>query len=61
MCAFVCGLRIHRAAHPCVIIEDKWRNVDLLRSDTGEELLQVVQVANLVLYPRHTEGGKEPG
>lgn len=48
------------AAYPCVIIQDKWRNVDLLRFDAGKKLLQVVQVANLVLYPRHTESGEEP-
>lgn len=48
------------AAYPCVILQDKRRDVDLLGSDAGEELLQVVQVANLVFHPRHTEGGEEP-
>lgn len=48
------------AAYPCVVLQDKRRDVDLLGFDAGEELLQVVQVANLVLHPRHTEGGEEP-
>ena len=47
-------------AYPCVIVQDKWRNVDLFRFDAGEELVQVVQVADFVLQPRHTEGGEEP-
>ncbi len=39
------------AAYPCVILQDKRRDVDLLRFDAGEELLQVVQVADFVLHP----------
>lgn len=48
------------AVYPCVILQDKRRDVDLLRFDAGEELLQVVQVADFVLHPWHTEGGEEP-
>lgn len=48
------------AAYPCVVLQDERRDVDLLRLDAGEELRQVVQVADLVLQPRHTEGGEEP-
>lgn len=47
-------------AYSCVVLQDKRRDVDLLRSDAGEELLQVVQVADLLLHPRHTKGGEEP-
>lgn len=47
-------------AYPCVILQDKWRDVNLFRFDAGEELVQVVQVADFVLHPRHTEGGEEP-
>ena len=47
-------------AYPCVILQHKRRDVDLLGSDAGEELLQVVQVANLLLQARHAEGGEEP-
>lgn len=48
------------SAYSCVVLQDKRRYVDLLRSDAGEELLQVVQVADLLLHPRHTKGGEEP-
>lgn len=51
VCVCVC------AAYPCVIVQDEGRDVDLLRLDAGEELLQGVQVANFVLQPRHAEGG----
>lgn len=46
--------------HPCIVLQDKGRYVDLLRFDAGEELLQVVQVTHLVLHPRHAEGGEKP-
>ena len=49
-----------RAAYPCIILQDEWRDVDLLRFDAGEELWQVVQVTNLVLHPWHAKGGEEP-
>lgn len=46
--------------YPGVVLQHEWRDVDLLRSDAGEELVQVVQVADFVLHPRHAEGGEEP-
>lgn len=49
-----------RSVHPCVVLEDERRDVDLLGPDAGEELLQVVQVADFVLHPRHAEGREEP-
>lgn len=48
------------ASYSCVVLQDKRRDVDLLGSDAGEELLQVVQVADLLLDARHAEGGEEP-
>lgn len=48
------------SVHPSVVLQHKRRNVDLFRLDAGEELVQVVQVTDFVLYPRHTEGGEEP-
>lgn len=46
--------------YPGVVLQHEWRDVDLFRSDAGEELVQVVQVADFVLHPRHVEGGEEP-
>lgn len=60
---FVCLIQLNNcvlAAHPCIVLQHEGRDVDLLGLDAGEELLQVVQVANLVLHPRHAEGGEEP-
>ena len=53
-------MNICDGAYPCIILHHERRDVDLLRFDAGEELLQVVQVADFVLHPRHTEGGEEP-
>lgn len=47
-------------SYPGIVLEDEGRDVDLLGSDAGEELLQAVQVTHLVLDPRHAEGGEEP-
>lgn len=49
-----------RSVHPCIILQDKRRDVYLLRFDAGEELLQVVQVTDFVLHPRHAESGEKP-
>lgn len=48
------------SVHSSVVLQDKRWDVDLLRPDAGEELLQVVQVADLLLEARHAEGGEEP-
>lgn len=48
-------------SYPGVILQHKRRDVDLLGPDAGEELLQAVQVVDLLLHPRHAEGGEEPG
>lgn len=48
------------APYSCVVLQDKRRDVDLLGSDAGEELLQVVKVTDLLLDPWHAEGGEEP-
>jgi len=34
--------------HPCVILQDKRRDVDLLRVDAGEELLQVLYMMDFL-------------
>lgn len=47
-------------SHPRVVLQDEGRDVDLLGPDAGEELLQVVQVADLLLDARHAERGEEP-
>lgn len=52
--------RERAASYSCVVLQDKRRDVDLLGPDAGEELLQVVEVAHLLLDARHTEGGEEP-
>jgi len=46
--------------YPGVVVQDERGDVDLLRPHAGEELLQGVQVAHLVLHPRHAEGREEP-
>lgn len=47
-------------SYPGVVLQHKRRDVDLLRPDAGKELMQAVQVVDLLLHPRHAEGGEEP-
>lgn len=47
-------------AYSSVVLQHERGDVDLLRPDAGEELLQAVQVVDLLLHPRHVEGGEEP-
>lgn len=39
------------AAYSGIVLQDEWRDVDLLGFDPGEELWQVVQVTDLILHP----------
>lgn len=47
-------------SYSCIVLQDKWRDIELLRLDAGEELLQIVEVADLFLHARYTESGEEP-
>lgn len=55
-----CRSRARTLAYLGVVLQHKRRDVDLLRPDAGEELVQAVQVVDLLLHPRHAEGGEEP-
>lgn len=46
--------------HPCVILQDKRRDVDLLRQDAGEELLQVLYVMDFLFKAWYTKSCEEP-